>query len=403
MVWRKEIYSASHAKSTWRDTEHNSSNPDDALLENGEDTFNEDCTFISQEMNSPLICCDGVGSSKDPRVSSYLLTKIFSEIKYEQVSSLTLKEYIQEFYNTVSEPESSTTIIAVWPKIENKFLKLKIFQIGDGMAFIKLTKNGLTNIVNLCHAPANIIGISKIKNRKITTGQLALLEARKEILNDNCMLVPCQIGLEDKNYLGLYYSLGEDCSQEEPLTIEDAIAEGIFLQEKKISLEGIDEFTIVVGSDGVYDNMDLFNLFYIFKTSLSRDIVKNIYNQATKTMKLPESRVKNHDVIRECNEEAPDIVDRIYSLLENKTDITTIPFSTIIGINNIVKKLNYHPAYTQIICDYKYILDIPEEKIIKKYETIKQEIKVMEFFIKMLETPKYDDISLVGATFHFTK
>lgn len=399
MIWIKEISSASHAKSTWRGAEPISSNPDDALLQNGEDSFNEDCTFISQEMNSPLVCCDGVGSSKNPRIASHLLTQIFSEIKYEQVSSATLKEYVQEFYHTVSEPASSTTIIAVWPKIENKFLKLKVFQIGDGMAFIKLNRNGLTNIINLCHAPTNIVSINKIKNKNLTTSQLAMLAVRKEILRDNCMLVPCQLGSEEKDYLGLYYSLGEDCHQDEPLTIEDAIDQGIFLQEQKISLEGIDEFTIVVGSDGIYDNMDLYNLFNIFKNSIGKNIVKNIYEQAVKTMKLQESRVNNHDVIFECNEEAPDLVDRIYSLLGNKSDITTIPFSTIIGINNIIKKFNYHPNYNEIICDYKHILNIPEEKIIDKYDDIKQEIKVMEFFIKMIETPKYDDVSLVGATF----
>ena len=198
-LFQKKIYSASRSKRSKR-----MENLDDANVFN--DSRNEDCTFINTNKTSPLIVCDGVGSSKNARCASQKLTFMLSNLKFSEVGAELLANLIEDFYTEIRCADASTTCLAVWPQVKNSELKLKVLQLGDCFGYVSLFKRSKGELHNLCTGPINQVAVNFPKYQHSDLQCLYEIKKLKDV--EYCMNVPVQVYKSAAQDKSLYFTPG---------------------------------------------------------------------------------------------------------------------------------------------------------------------------------------------------
>lgn len=404
MAWRRIVDTKSiDKKSLSAGVDENLNNAD---MEYGLDTFNEDCSFVGFSEETPLIICDGVGSSDTPRLASYYLTEILSGHVYDQIDPFNLYEALKYFKETISSQGSSTTCFAIWPKIDGNLLRLKKFQVGDGMAFLVLRKkNKLIHIINLSFAPTHQL---EILQSSIGYDAKAMIMVNQNKAPDQVQQVPCQISADTLELPAIYYSLGKEFYQTTPVSLLDdlknaGLEDQIFYQENNFSLKDVESFSILIGSDGAYDNVRLLDL----RDSIQEDFNLNklfahIIKNASKSNQPEE--LLNYEEFSTLMEE----FEKNQSLFEKleERDIHVLSNGELKAILNSIQSLEEYAFFYLDVIKYfrnfltdEEIIEISRKNNWNKYLEKSIHARVIETISKSVRTSKRDDISLVYLTY----
>lgn len=397
-LFKKRVYSASRSKHSKR-----MENLDDAdvLALN---TRNEDCTFINTNKTSPLIVCDGVGSSKNARCASQKLTYMLCSVKFSEVSNTFLSDLIKNFYREIRCDDASTTCLAVWPQIKNSELNLKIFQLGDCFGYVTLFQGKKAEIHNLCTAPVNQVGINYPKHKN--SDVQCLYEIKKLEDTEYCMNIPVQVYKSAAREKSLYFTPGIKTPNHEPCTLTTAIKKGLFLHELKFPLIDVTSFDIVLGSDGIHDNICMTQLFDTLSS-----------NTKNKAMELFDRSLVSMNSDMDGSFDAVELVERILDEIPTSVNnalvdlyeisSTTSPECAYNTHPTLFKKVHeylnrYHIYFGNLVCAFRILvsdyseMDFSRQKVVDK---LFQTIAFYDFILKNINVSKIDDLSVIQATF----
>lgn len=399
--WLKTIASYSRGKKNkkWDIT------IDDASVFN-EKEENEDCTFVNDKNGAPLICCDGVGGSKNSRKASRKLTEILSETKYEDINEITIRKYISKFRSECVEKEASTTCISVWPFVKNGLLYLKTLQLGDGMAYITLKdKKGKYSFYNLATCPTHQTDVQQDLLKDQTSDVQALYELTSENI-ESCMNVPIQVSPTTAMLKNIYFSLGEEYAVDNtPLTLGEAILRGYFLKKTSFQIDDISSFEIFVASDGIYDNIDNYSLFKILTSNKNK--AYKIFDHCLSNFNYSKHLTPRNGVefisyvLGSVSVECHNAIMDIYN------DINVFSYDELFThhrkkIDKIHKCLrDFYVLFSDSVCIYKNIIELFSNTILQKGETknLKNMIRFYQFILKSLNVCKIDDLSIVSIKY----
>lgn len=378
-------------------------NLDDANVFN--DSRNEDCTFINSNKTSPLIVCDGVGSSKNARCASQKLTFMLCNLKFSEVTNEVLANLINDFYDEIKCVDASTTCLAIWPQIRDSELKLKVLQLGDCFGYLTLFKHARGELHNLCIAPINQVAVNfpKYHNSDVQ----CLYETKKIQDVDYCMNVPVQVYKTAAQEKSLYFTPGSKTINHESCTLTAAIKSGLLYHELKFSLRDIDKFEIILGSDGISDNISMAQMFETLSSS-AKDKASILFDNAIKSMNSKkDGNFDSVKLVEQILDEIPnDMNNTLVDLFELSMDSS--PTEAYNKYPILFKKLgDYLSRYTiyfgNLVCAFRILINDLSESEFDNQKTLKklcQSIAYYDFILKNITVSKIDDLSVIQATFN---
>lgn len=229
------------------------------------ESSNQDTIYGNIDSDAPIICADGVGGSKNPKIASLLLTQYFSRIKFDDANS---KRCLQAISDACLDMETnypgksgSSTLTVIWvKKIEENKTMVKFLNIGDCQSYFVVDNK----ILSINDTPKYMSSSSEENfSDEISFEQNHLIRSS----GNSKYPVPFQIDLSKKYMTDKYvfYSYEKDYGTTHSSSISESIDR--FYSEYLIESDNLKVFIM---SDGLYDNLSEFEIRQFLEYNIIR-------------------------------------------------------------------------------------------------------------------------------------